>query len=80
MNIFLTAAKEIVLKKEEKRLIEIIRDVLAGKKQVRVVDADFKRGNRTCDKVCKSTRSLTVFAGMSCIYGGTVSGKTGFFI
>lgn len=29
-------------------------------KQVRVVDADFKRGNRTCDKVCKSTRSLTV--------------------
>ena len=28
MNIFLTAAKEIVLKKEEKRLIEIIRDVL----------------------------------------------------
>lgn len=31
MNIFLTAAKEIVLKKEEKRLIEIIRDVLAGK-------------------------------------------------
>lgn len=30
-NIFLTAAKEIVLKKEEKRLIEIIRDVLAGK-------------------------------------------------
>lgn len=26
MNIFLTAAKEIVLKKEEKRLIEIIRD------------------------------------------------------
>ena len=31
MNIFLTAAKEIVLRKEEKRLIEIIRDVLAGK-------------------------------------------------
>jgi hypothetical protein len=31
VNIFLTAAKEIVLKKEEKRLIEIIRDVLAGK-------------------------------------------------
>ena len=27
----MTAAKEIVLKKEEKRLIEIIRDVLAGK-------------------------------------------------
>lgn len=24
------------------------------------------------------TRSLTVFAGMSCIYGGTVSGKTVF--
>ena len=63
------------MKKEEKRLIEIIRDVLAGKNKS---EWSMQISKEEIERVIKSTRSLTVFAGMSCIYGGTVSGKTVF--
>ena len=66
------------MKKEEKRLIEIIRDVLAGKNKSEWSMQISKEEIERVIKLCKSTRSLTVFAGMSCIYGGTVSGKTVF--
>ena len=54
MNIFLTAAKEIVLKKEEKRLIEIIRDVLAGKNKSEWSMQIFKK--RKIERVIKCAR------------------------